>query len=314
MLIDIVFDRATYRVLKTLINLDIETYLSARQIAMRANLSVPKVIEILQKLKALKMIETSSTGKREKYAITQIHPLKPILLDAMDLGRKYDKLIVENTLKHIDDIMGEKYYIGMFWAAFSNTTPIDYNPKIYAIYTKQITTILTLNHVEDIYVAEWKKWKPDLNEEIYIGIIKQDKFPPITTSIVHNTKVKTAEIEMGIAQCFTKENKFYPPYASALALIQNLEENRIKVEKLISYADNLSATPIIAAIGKYLETHLDKKLFEELTEKTKKIKGRKKKHAYKWGKNPEIYFKYLDKIVAIDPRPINDAIATVYGH
>jgi len=313
MLIDVIFEKSTYRVIKKLLELTEETYLSPRQIALETGLSVPKVIEILQKLKALKIVESITIKKREKYAIARIHPVKPLLEELLEIGKKFDDYVRENILRHINEVMGFNYYIGMFWAAFADSMPIDYTPKIYAIYTTQKTTLLTLGKIEKVYAEEWKNWKPSVSDEVYIGIIEQKNFPPITFGIIEDVKLRVAEREMGIVQCFTRENKFYPPYASMLALIQNIQEKRISEEKLVKYAKEQKVLEILASVSKYLEERLNRKMFKELTKEVKRVKNKVKEIDVIWGANPEVYMKYKNKIISIDPRPIEDAISTVYG-
>jgi len=318
MLLEIIWKKPIFNILYELIKAGRMTYFSANELARRTHLSVPTVVDAIEQLISLRLVEViKHTETREYVRIAELNPLLPIIEEFINVSRDYEEYLSRRILSHIDEILDEHYFMGMFWAAFQGVDPIDYNPRIFVIYTKKPKRILSLTALSSLYVASVDEWKPSPDKDTFIGVISIDDFPiDITTAAIFNTKVKVTSVERGIAQCFSKKNVFYPPYAAALAFVQNLDLNRITEEKLVAVSSEENVLPIIKAVAYYLEQRLQKKFFDVLTENVKKIASTiqaKNVLDFSWGRKPDSVYAVDDCVVAIDSNILESAITTVFG-
>ena len=318
MLLEIIRKKPIFNILYKLIKAGRMTYFSANELARRTHLSVPTVVDAIEQLISLRLVEViKHTETREYVRIAELNPLLPIIEEFINVSRDYEEYLSRRILSHIDEILDEHYFMGMFWAAFQGVDPIDYNPRIFVIYTKKPKRILSLTALSSLYVASVDEWKPSPDKDTFIGVISIDDFPiDITTAAIFNTKVKVTSVERGIAQCFSKKNVFYPPYAAALAFVQNLDLNRITEEKLVAVSSEENVLPIIKAVAYYLEQRLQKKFFDVLTENVKKIASTiqaKNVLDFSWGRKPDSVYAVDDCVVAIDSNILESAITTVFG-
>jgi len=318
MLLEIIWKKPIFNILYELIKAGRMTYFSANELARRTHLSVPTVVDAIEQLISLRLVEViKHTETREYVRIAELNPLLPIIEEFINVSRDYEEYLSRRILSHIDEILDEHYFMGMFWAAFQGVDPIDYNPRIFVIYTKKTKRILSLTALSSLYVASVDEWKPSPDKDTFIGVISIDDFPiDITTAAIFNTKVKVTSVERGIAQCFSKKNVFYPPYAAALAFVQNLDLNRITEEKLVAVSSEENVLPIIKAVAYYLEQRLQKKFFDVLTENVKKIASTiqaKNVLDFSWGRKPDSVYAVDDCVVAIDSNILESAITTVFG-
>lgn len=316
MLLEIIWKKPTIKILYELIKAGKLTYLSANELSKKTNLSVPTVSKVLDALIALRLVEVVKQNKIKEYVrIADIHTLLPLIEEIIDISERYESYLEEKILEHINEVLGEHYYLGMFWAAFQGIDPIDYNPRIFVIYTKKPKWILALNDLKNIYVATDKKWKPTLKKKISFGVIHNDVLPfDISTETILDTKMQVTSVERGIAQCFSDRNVFYPPYAAALALVQNLETGRISERRLAEVALEEKVLPIIKAVLFYVEQRVGKKFFTNLTADVASIKTPLKRKAdFSWGTDPSSAYKVDMNIVQIDEKEIDSAITTVFG-
>ncbi|MGQ4913439.1 MAG: hypothetical protein ACP6IU_01680 [Candidatus Asgardarchaeia archaeon] len=318
MLLEIIWKKPIFNILYELIKAGRMTYFSANELSRRTHLSVPTVVDAIEQLISLRLVEViKHTETREYVRIAELNPLLPIIEEFINVSRDYEEYLSRRILSHIDEILDEHYFIGMFWAAFQGVDPIDYNPRIFVIYTKKLKRILPLTALSSLYVSSVDEWNPPLEKETLIGVINISEFPiDITTTTVFSTEVKVTSIERGIAQCFSKRNIFYPPYAAALAFVQNLDLNRITEEKLVAVSSEENVLPIIKAVAYYLEQRLQKKFFDVLTENVEKIASTiqaKNVLDFSWGRKPDSVYAVDDSVVAIDSNILESAITTVFG-
>ncbi|MEX0569471.1 MAG: HTH domain-containing protein [Candidatus Njordarchaeota archaeon] len=315
MIFDLIFRPSCWKILKKMVLEHPSEPFTANELAREIGVSTPVVLKSLEELVSIGIIKiVKMRGKiREYYEFVETHPLRPIIEDLIETGKQYDKYIRDTILEHIDRIAREHYYIGMYWAAFSDYTPIDYTPTIFAVYTRKQHRLLALSLIEKVYCELWSSWKPNIDNDIFIMIIPQKKFPPVKRGNIMEKNVRVTLIEVGIAQCFSKENRCYPPYASALALIQNIADGRAKEHLIEKYAKETETLNIIKAIASYANHILEKNIFKQLAKNTQILQKKPRGKIEKWGTKPTIPIKANKKIILIDPKPIEAAITTVYG-
>lgn len=310
MIAEIIWTKPTIRVLREMLKGGEFTYYSANELAERTGLSVPTVIEAINGLIALGIVHrVKATKKRFYFRITPLNPITPLINEILDLMSKLESKISKKPLSHIDEILQEEYYVGMYWAAMANTVPIDYSPQIYAIYTRKPQWLIPLKASEKIYVEIEDKWRPIQGKDVYIGIIPTNKYPyDLTIGDIQGETVRTTSIERGIAQTF--KTKIYPPYAATLALLQNKDMNRLNEKKMEQIAEEEETLPIIKAVAYMAERILQQRIFERLS---RNVRETNQKPQIAWGEKPTATLKAVGIIVKIDIKPIEEAITTVYG-
>ena len=309
MILEALFKKSALKLITVFLERGETAILSARDLSRLTNLSTSTVIEVADSLIALGVLEKAKiTPKREGYKLREISTLKPYIEELINIGKEYEAYIEKNILEYIDELLGEEYYIGMYWAAMANTNPIDYYPQIYALFTDKTRIILALGLAENIYASEIQKWKPEINKSIHIAISKLDNYEDVRVGEIQGTKVRVTSVEKGIAQLFKWD--VYPPYAATLALLQNHDEGRLNEEKLLKHAEKLGVKEIIKAVSYETEKTLGRKLFKKLSKGVKEGKGKPKKT---WGNKPDTTLIVENTTVKIDTTPIIEAINTVYG-
>ena len=318
MLLNAIWRGNVYAVLNELIRAGRDTYFSAGELANRLKMSKPTIIEGLAYLQAFGLVETIKvTENKEVYRIAELSPLLPLIVELIEVAQEYDAYITKNLFKHIDRILSGKYYIGMFWAAFQGIEPIDYHPEIFIIYTKKPKLILPLNFLESVYVATSKNWSPGVEKEKFIGVVPTTEFPAdVFRQKFRNSIVSITSVERGIAQCFSKENIFYPPYAAALALVQNYEIDKIDEQKLVRVGREENSLKIIKAVAHYVEKRLGKGVFNKMIRNVKMLHEYKGDISISWGhkESKKTLFRIDEQtVVGIDTSVIENAIRTVFG-
>ena len=309
MILEALWNRSVLLVIREFIKAGDYAILSAREISRRTGLSTPTVIEATNVLIALGILEkVKVTEKREYFKLRELNVFTPYIEDLMRIGEMFEDFLEENILRHIDDILRENYYIGMYWAAMVDIEPIDYSPNIFAIFTDKPKWILPLKFSDKIYVEEIDKWNPKGGKSAYIAIGKLDDFIDVRFGNVKGFKVRVTSVEKGIAQLF--KWRIYPEYASVLAILQNIEMDRLNEEKLLNIAKDLGGEEIIRAIAFSIEKILGKKIFSILSQG---LKEEKRKPDIVWGEKQDLLVRVNQKIVGLDSRPIREAIITVYG-
>jgi len=310
MIAEIIWTKPALRILRVMLKGGEFTYYSANELAERTGLSTPTVIETLNGLISLNIVQrVKATRKRYYFRITPLNPVTPLIEEILDLVMKLEDRIIAMPLRHIDEVLGEEYYVGMYWAAMANITPIDYSPRIYAVYTKKPQWLLPLKASERIYVETEEYWDPKPNKEVYIAVIPVKEFPyDLTVADIQGEEARVASIERGIAQTF--KARIYPPYAATLALLQNKDMNRIDEEKMERVATEEGSLPIIKAVAWLAERILEGQIFDKLSKDVEKTDQKPK---IVWGPEPTITLKTMGTVVAIDPKPIEDAVTAVYG-
>ncbi len=310
MIAEIIWTKPALRVLKVMIEGGDFTYYSANELSEKTGLSTPTVLETLNNLLAVGVIErVKATKKRYYFKLRYPNPIYPPVAEFLEIMNELEGRIADSPLTHIDEIVGEEYYVGMYWAAMSNIIPVDYAPRIYAVYTKKPQWVLPLRNSDQIYVELEEKWKPPSNRDTYIAVIHVKSFPhDLTISDVNGEKARTTSVERGIAQTF--KSKIYPPYAATLALLQNKDYNRIDEDKLEKVAIEEGVIHILKAVAYTTNKLLGKRIFSKLAQGVKEVESKGK---IAWENKPNISFEVLGRRVSIDDGPIREAITTVYG-
>ena len=185
-----------------------------------------------------------------------------------------------------------------------------------------VETIKVTENKEVYRIAELSPLLPLIVElieekEKFIGVIPTTEFPAdVFRQKFRNSTVSITSVERGIAQRFSKENIFYPPYAAALALIQNYEINKIDEQKLVQVGREENSLEIIKAVAHYVEKRLEKGVFNEMIRNVEMLHEYKGDISTSWGhkESKKTLFRINEQtVVGIDTNIIENAIRTVFG-
>ncbi|MGQ4892637.1 MAG: hypothetical protein ACP6IP_09145 [Candidatus Njordarchaeia archaeon] len=309
MILESIWNKPALYVLREFLRAGEFALLSARELSRRTGFSTATIVDVCNMLIGLDILEkVRITDRRELFKLKEISTLKPYIEELFDVAEKFESYIEENVLDYIDEILDGEYYIGMYWAAMADIEPVDYNPNIFAIFTKREKRIQPLKFIDNMFVGAVENWEPILGKGVYIAVGRLDNYSDVHFGYVKDRKVRVTSIEKGIAQLF-KWN-VYPHYAATLALLQNVDMSRINEVKLLQIGTNLGVVGIIKAVAFVTEEILGEKKFEKLTKNVNYGSG---KPDVIWGEKVDTIILVDGKKIGLDRRPINDAITTIYG-